>query len=82
MQICIMCGSSTEGSMDGPFICGHCDCGIRPDGESFTVDDARNYYIRVREWRQMIQEILPNGDSFDVATMKFYKEKGSIFNAT
>ena len=51
MKTCIMCGDSTEGSMDGPYICGRCDCGIRPDGKRFTYSDSRRYYRRICEWK-------------------------------
>ena len=82
MRVCIMCGAiNAPESMDGPYICPSCDCGIKPNGEKFTVDDAREYSIRIRDWKDMIQKTLLGGDSFDVATMKFYNEKGSIFNA-
>lgn len=77
-----MCGKVNEPiSMGGPYVCPSCDCGIRPDGKKFSVDDAREYYIRVREWKDMIQKTFLGGDSFDVATLKFYNEKGSIFDA-
>ena len=51
MKNCIICGSSTEGSMDGPYVCGQCDCGIRPDGARFTLSDAHRYYQRIGEWK-------------------------------
>lgn len=36
--------------MDGAYVCGRCDCGIRPDGKSFTHKDACAYYKRISEW--------------------------------
>jgi hypothetical protein len=37
--------------MDGPYVCGTCDCGISPSGNPFTLSEASAYYARVREWR-------------------------------
>jgi len=37
--------------MDGPYVCGQCDCGIRPDGARFTLSDAHRYYQRIGEWK-------------------------------
>lgn len=51
MKTCIMCGDSTEGSMDGPYICSRCDCGIRPDGKRFTYSDSSRYYRQIGEWK-------------------------------
>jgi hypothetical protein len=53
---CIMCGRETEGSMDGPYVCGFCDSGCRPDGTQFTYEDATAYYRRVTEWRKAWSE--------------------------
>lgn len=52
MKICIMCGNPTEGSMDGSYVCGTCDCGVSPSGSLFTLSEAGAYYARIREWRE------------------------------
>jgi len=42
--------------MDGPYVCGRCDCGIRPDGRKFSFDQAHAYYQRIGEWRKAALE--------------------------
>ena len=46
-----MCGDSTDGSNDGPYVCGRCDMGVRPDGMPFQMKNARAYYRRIGEWQ-------------------------------
>lgn len=39
---CMFCGMPvTLPSMDGPLVCGPCDCGCNPDGTPWTPDQAR-----------------------------------------
>ena len=48
---CIFCGSLTGGSTDGPYVCGACANGVRPDGRQWTMADHRNAATRLRQWR-------------------------------
>ncbi len=46
---CLFCGDPvTSPSMDGPLVCGRCDCGRNPDGSRWTEEQAEVRYAHRR----------------------------------
>lgn len=61
---CLFCGEPvTSPSMDGPLVCGSCDCGCNRDGSKWTAEESARAWGRRREQIAKYREMAEAGES-------------------